>query len=64
MIRASRLKGVRPVRNATLVLREFGSVFRHLVRFNIHHMNISKNLQRRCHQLIWVSFISRGGGGR
>src|SRR5580765_8511693 len=42
MICASRLKGVLPVCNATLVLREFRSVFRQLVRFHIHHMNISK----------------------
>src|SRR5689334_12007520 len=62
MIRASRLKGVLPVCNATLVLREFRSVFRHLVRFYIHHMNISKNLQRRCHQIIGASSISHSGG--
>jgi len=47
MICASRLKGVLPVCNATLVFREFGLVFRQLVRFYIHHMDIRKNLQRR-----------------
>ncbi len=63
MIRASRLKGVLPVCNATLVLREFRSVFRHLVSFYIHHMDIGKNLQRRRHQIVRTTFISRSGGG-
>lgn len=63
MIRAFRLKNVLPVCNATLVFREFGSVFRQLVGFYIHHMDISENLQRRRRQIIRASFISRGGGG-
>ena len=63
MIRAPRLKGVFPVCHATLVLREFRAVFRQLVRFYIHHMDISKNLQRRRHQIIGASSISHSGGG-
>ena len=63
MIRASRLKGVLPVCNAMLVLREFGSVFRQLVCFYIHHMDVGENLQRRRCQIIRTSFISPNGRG-